>query len=456
MKKLSDHPTAGLIGLCWMNAGTRNVYNSKKPIRAIEDLKGLKIRMMGNPLFVDTMNALGGNGVAMGFDQLINGMQTGVVDGAENNAPSYETGQHYRYAKYYLDDRASDDPGNAGVLEAHLGNAVEGGSGADHERSRRRRSRSSASSGTRWKNSRSTQMKEAGIEIITIADKKPFQDAVKPVWDKYAGKLTRADQAHPGCEVAVCCDQAEARGARNPLPLRERVASNASRVRGAASSDLPFTPHPVPLPQGGGNAGAERCAAWRIARFGRGTFMKSPTSARWMPCIAPASSSRALAIVVITLIIPWGVFTRYVLNSASSWPEPMAILLMIVLSFLSAVVCYREHLHIGVGIAAELADGDCRRSCSASAIEICMLATNLFMLWYGIKLVQATWYQSIAEFPVVSVGVSYLPVPIGGFITVLFVIERLWTQDFFHEPTDRRRPPSDRYRVARAPWTFFS
>src|SRR5213080_3159434 len=101
LKKLSEHPTAGLIGLCWMNAGTRNVYNSRRPIRTIEDLKGLKIRMMGNPVFVDTMNALGGNGVAMGFDQLVNAMQTGVVDGAENNYPTYATGQHYRYAKYY-------------------------------------------------------------------------------------------------------------------------------------------------------------------------------------------------------------------------------------------------------------------------------------------------------------------------------------------------------------------
>ena len=101
LKKLSDHPTAGLIGLAWMNGGTRNVYNSKKPIKTVEDLKGLKIRMMGNPVFVDTMNSLGGNGVAMGFDQLINAMQTGVVDGAENNEPSYDSGQHYRYAKYY-------------------------------------------------------------------------------------------------------------------------------------------------------------------------------------------------------------------------------------------------------------------------------------------------------------------------------------------------------------------
>ena len=79
----------------------RATSTSKKPVRSVADLKGQKIRMMGNPIFVDTMNALGGNGVAMGFDQLINAMQTGVVDGAENNYPTYATGQHYRYAKHY-------------------------------------------------------------------------------------------------------------------------------------------------------------------------------------------------------------------------------------------------------------------------------------------------------------------------------------------------------------------
>jgi TRAP-type C4-dicarboxylate transport system permease small subunit len=68
-------------------------------------------------------------------------------------------------------------------------------------------------------------------------------------------------------------------------------------------------------------------------------------------------------------------------------------------------------------------------------IELAMLFTNLFMLWYGTKLVQATWHQSIAEFPLVSVGLSYLPVPIGGAITALFVIERIWTGRFFQEPS---------------------
>ena len=139
-------------------------------------------------------------------------------------------------------------------------------------------------------------------------------------------------------------------------------------------------------------------------------------------------------LVVITIIIPWGVFTRFVLNSAASWPEPMAVLLMIVLSFSSAVVCYREYLHIGVGVLPAALNGRAR-TLLGWVIEFCMLATNLFMLWWGVRLVQATWFQSIAEFPIVSAGVSYLPIPVFGTITVLFVIERLWTGKLFQEPS---------------------
>ena len=65
-----------------------------------------------------------------------------------------------------------------------------------------------------------------------------------------------------------------------------------------------------------------------------------------------------------------------------------------------------------------------------------MLSTNVFLLWFGTQLVQVTWNQSIAEFPVVSVGVSYLPVPVGGLITTLFIIERLLKGNLFPEPHD--------------------
>jgi TRAP-type C4-dicarboxylate transport system permease small subunit len=140
-----------------------------------------------------------------------------------------------------------------------------------------------------------------------------------------------------------------------------------------------------------------------------------------------------LCLVIIILIIPYGVFCRYVLNSAASWPEPMAVLLMIVLSFLSAVVCYREYLHIGVGLLPTFLPQPAK-SYLGWILELCMIATNFFMLWWGIKLVQVTWHQSIPEFPLVWVGLSYLPIPIGGLLTALFVIERLMTQKFFAEP----------------------
>ena len=116
-----------------------------------------------------------------------------------------------------------------------------------------------------------------------------------------------------------------------------------------------------------------------------------------------------LCLVVITLIVPYGVFTRYVLNSAASWPEPMAVLLMIVMSFLSAVVCYREYLHIGVGVLPALL-AEPAKSVLGWFLEACMLVTNLFMLVWGIKLVQTTWFQGIAEFPIVSAGMAWCQV----------------------------------------------
>ena len=90
-----------LIGLAWMDGGSRSLY-TKKPVRTPADLHGQKIRMMGNPLFVDTMNAMGGNGISMGYGEVFTSLQTGVIDGAENNPPSLYTANHFKAgAKYY-------------------------------------------------------------------------------------------------------------------------------------------------------------------------------------------------------------------------------------------------------------------------------------------------------------------------------------------------------------------
>src|SRR3989442_581382 len=192
--RISANPNTRLVALCWMDAGTRNVY-SNKPIKAPADLKGMKIRMMGNPIFVETMNAMGGNGVAMGFDQLFSALQTGVVDGAENNPPTLLAQNHNQVSKVYS-------------LTGHL-----------------------------------------IIPEILVFSKRTWAALSKPA-----------------------------------MPRLE------------------------------------------------------------LDCVATSG----LALCGITLIIPYGVFTPSAMNPAASWPEPLAVLLMVLFSFVGGAAVYRANLHMAV------------------------------------------------------------------------------------------------------------
>jgi TRAP-type C4-dicarboxylate transport system permease small subunit len=130
------------------------------------------------------------------------------------------------------------------------------------------------------------------------------------------------------------------------------------------------------------------------------------------------------ALVLISAVIPWAVYTRYVLNRAASWPEPTAVLLTIVVTFIGAAACYRVQAHMNMSFFVSLLPPGLRRT-SEFLAELLVGAMAVFMLWYGEKLVEATWYNTIADFPFLSVGVTYLPIPIGGAFLLLFVIERL-------------------------------
>lgn len=137
------------------------------------------------------------------------------------------------------------------------------------------------------------------------------------------------------------------------------------------------------------------------------------------------ASVSGICVVAMTLVIPWGVFTRYVLNSASSWPEPLSILLVIVFTFFAAAACYRGNVHIAVSMVVDKLPPNGRRAANV-ARDVVMALVSLFAIIWGIKLVEATWLNTIAEFPWLSVGITYLPIPIGGVITLLFVIEQVW------------------------------
>jgi TRAP-type C4-dicarboxylate transport system permease small subunit len=142
--------------------------------------------------------------------------------------------------------------------------------------------------------------------------------------------------------------------------------------------------------------------------------------ALYLACVLVAG----VALVLISAVIPWAVFTRYVLNSAASWPEPTAVLLTIVLTFIGAASCYRARMHMNVSFFVNTLPQPWRRWVELIA-ELLVAAMALFMLLYGEKLVDATWYNTIADFPALSVGVTYLPIPVGGAVLLLFVIERV-------------------------------
>jgi TRAP-type C4-dicarboxylate transport system permease small subunit len=139
-------------------------------------------------------------------------------------------------------------------------------------------------------------------------------------------------------------------------------------------------------------------------------------------CIAIAG----LCMVVMTIVIPWGVYTRYILNRGSQWPEPMAVLLMIVFTFAAAAACYRANAHIAVTFIAESLPRLLHRA-TVVLVDLLMGLLSAFMVYWGILLVRTTWNQVIAEFPWLSVGVTYMPIPIGGAITLLFIVEKVWT-----------------------------
>ncbi|MCG2645210.1 MULTISPECIES: TRAP transporter substrate-binding protein [Bradyrhizobium] len=187
LEKITASPNANLVGLCWMDSGARSFYNTKHPIKSIADIHGLKLRVIGNPIFIDMVNALGGNGIAMGYDQVFSSLQTGVIDGAENNPPSYVFSNHYTAAKYYSLTEHLIIP-EILCFSKRSWTAL---SADDQALIKKFAREAQLEERELWKKYETTAMekaKAAGCEIVEIADKKPFQDAVKPVWDKYGPK----------------------------------------------------------------------------------------------------------------------------------------------------------------------------------------------------------------------------------------------------------------------------
>jgi TRAP-type C4-dicarboxylate transport system permease small subunit len=131
------------------------------------------------------------------------------------------------------------------------------------------------------------------------------------------------------------------------------------------------------------------------------------------------------ALVAITLMIPLGVFMRYVLNSALSWPEPASVIMMLTFSFIGGAAIYRASVHIAVEALLNAVTPKIR-GYMLHGVNACMALIALFMLGYGVQLCLVTRFSTIAEFPWLSVAFVYMPIPIAGLLTLLFLIERVW------------------------------
>ena len=187
LERISNSP-ARLVALGWMDSGSRSLY-TKKAVRQMSDLKGQKIRMMGNPLFVDTMNAMGGNGVSMGHTEVYSALQTGVIDGAENNPPTLFTSNQYTAGiKYYTQTNHLIIP-EIFVMSKLTWDKL---TPADQALLKKFSREAQLEQRALWDQSvaeYSAKLKAAGIEWITI-DNKPFYDATAPVRAKYGAPYT--------------------------------------------------------------------------------------------------------------------------------------------------------------------------------------------------------------------------------------------------------------------------
>lgn len=131
------------------------------------------------------------------------------------------------------------------------------------------------------------------------------------------------------------------------------------------------------------------------------------------------------ALTIMSAIISWGVFTRYVLGSGSFWPEPISIFLAIQMTFYGAAACYRSNSHIRLRMFTDMLPPDLQRW-QGRLVDSLMAGICLFMVTYGASLVKTTFFQSYPEFQYIRVGVAYSAIPIAGMITLLFLIEKVF------------------------------
>ncbi|KAA9009521.1 TRAP transporter substrate-binding protein [Histidinibacterium aquaticum] len=181
---LDEFQNHDLVGLAYYDSGSRSFYNSQKPIESIDDLEGMKFRVMQSDVFVDMVDALGGNATPMPYGEVYSSIQTGVIDGAENNWPSFESSGHYEVAPYYTLDQHLIVP-EVLVMSKQSWDQL---SAEDQEMVRQAAQDSVPVMRELWaeREAASEQIiEDAGVQIVREIDKTPFIEAMDPVYETH-------------------------------------------------------------------------------------------------------------------------------------------------------------------------------------------------------------------------------------------------------------------------------
>jgi tripartite ATP-independent transporter DctP family solute receptor len=180
---LNSFEPYGFVGLAFYDSGARSIYNSVRPVRSIADLKGLRLRVQQSELMSDMIRALGAEPIELPYGQVLTGLATGLVDGAENNWPSFVTTDHYKYAGYYTLTEHTMSP-EVLVMSQKAWQSL---SLEDRKIFREAAAGSSRFMREKWKDleERSRQQaKAAGVTIVTDIDRKPFEAAMAGIYAK--------------------------------------------------------------------------------------------------------------------------------------------------------------------------------------------------------------------------------------------------------------------------------
>lgn len=173
-----------LVALAYYDGGARSFYNSKRPINSVADLKDMKFRVMQNDVFVDMMSALGANATPMPYGEVYSSIQTGVIDGAENNFPSYDSSGHAEVAKYYTLDQHLMVPEVVAMSKSSWDKL----SPEDQAILREAAKNSAGVQRKLWADQEKASEEKvmaAGSEIVKDIDKTAFVEAMAPVYEKY-------------------------------------------------------------------------------------------------------------------------------------------------------------------------------------------------------------------------------------------------------------------------------